>query len=238
MQYFLTNDELERMKDGLLVAMAIPFIDDIEDYIVEALWEYVKGINGVDPLYNLRSKKLYDVVDVNTQRGWSVKSIQKEFYDGCEFELVIQRAAIYKKATALGFEPLNSESDPNRIGEALLKHWKIKVEGDAETQCVKDKRIMILLKTDDQKHFAVYEENIKLYSSEELYWEWSNKSKNGLKGYRKSDGMCVYRWYPSQTQFFERFILPPKTQKIDVTPIRLKKDQVVGLLLPLLEEKI
>ena len=164
MQYFLTPEELKRMKDGLQATVAIPFIDDIEDYIVEAIWEYAKDIDGIDPLFNIRSKKLYDVVDTRTKRGWSVKSLQWAFYEGCEFELVIQRAAVYKKAAALGFEPLNSDSDPNRIGAALLKHWNSKVEEDAVDQNVTDRRVMVLLKTEDKRHFAVFEEDIKQYT--------------------------------------------------------------------------
>lgn len=236
MQYFLSETELQRMEDSLRTTIAIPFIDDIEDYIVEALWEYAKDINGLDPLFNIRSKKLYDVVDTDNHRGWSVKSLQWPFYEGCEFELVIQRAAVFKKAEALGFEPLDLNSDPNRIGEALLKHWEIKVQEDAIAQNVNDKRIMVLLKTEDKRHFAVFEEDIKQFNPDELYWEWTNAKKNGLKGYRKSDDMCVYRWYPSQTQFFERFVLPKGTQTIDISPVRLRKDQVVDTLLPCIEE--
>lgn len=236
MQYFLNEDELSRIKAGLQATIGIPFIDDIEDYIVEAIWEYSKNIDGIDPLFNIRSKKLYDVVDTRTKRGWSVKSLQWAFYEGCEFELVIQRAAVYKKAKALGFEPLSSESDPNRIGAALLRHWNIKVEEDAIAQGVDDRRIMVLLKTEDKRHFAVFEEDIKQYTPDEMYWEWSNVSKNGLKGYRRSDNMCIYRWYPSQTQLFERFVLPAGTQTIDISPVRLRKDQVVDILLPYLQE--
>ncbi len=52
MIYLLTPDELTRMKKGLQVAMSIPFIDDIEDYILEAIWEYAKSIDGIDPFFN------------------------------------------------------------------------------------------------------------------------------------------------------------------------------------------
>lgn len=236
MQYFLTHDEMTRFASALKATIAIPFIDDIEDYVVEAIWEHAKSIDGVDPFYNIRSKKLYDVVDENTHVGWSVKSIQWAFYNECEFELVIQRADVYKKAADLGFEPLDSSSDPNRIGAALLKHWQNKVNGDAEDQRVTSKRILVLLKTADKKHYAVFEEDIVQYATEDLYWEWTNADKNGLKGYRCSDNMCVYRWYPSQKQLFERFILPTETQRVDITPIRLDKKQFVDIILPFLEE--
>ena len=104
-------------------------------------------------------------------------------------------------------------------------------------QNVTDRRVMVLLKTEDKRHFAVFEEDIKQYTPEEMFWEWTSASKNGLKGYRKSDGMCIYRWYPSQTQFFERFVLPKGTQTIDITPVRMSKSQVVDILLPFLEER-
>ena len=56
MQYFLSENEMDKMKAGLTVAMSIPFIDDIEDYILEAIWEYTKDVDGIDPFYNIRSK--------------------------------------------------------------------------------------------------------------------------------------------------------------------------------------
>lgn len=235
MQYYLTDAELEKMKSGLKVAMSIPFIDDIEDYILEAIWEYAKDIDGIDPFYNIRSKKLYDVVDSKTNIGWSVKSIQWPFKANCEFELVIQRADVFKKAKQLGFPPLDKNSDPDIIGAALLKHWKIKVDDDATAQGVRSKRIMALLKTKDKKNFSILEEDIRLYTPEELTWQWTSDEKNGLQGVRKADGMRVYRWYPSQKQFFERFILPEYSQQISINPVRLSKDQVAGILLPYLE---
>lgn len=237
MQYYLTDEELDRMKSGLKTAMAIPFIDDIEDYILEAIWEYARDIDGIDPFYNIRSKKLYDVVDTKTKIGWSVKSVQWAFYDGCQFELVIQRADVFKKAESLGFPPLDKNSDPDIIGAALLKHWEQKVIEDAVEQGVTSKRIMVLLKSEDKKRFAVLEEDIKQYSADEIKWQWTNSQKNGLQGLRKSDNFCVYRWYPSQKQFFERFILSDTSQKINISPVRLTKGQVVDLLLPFLGEQ-
>ena len=106
MQYFLTEEQLVRIEKGLRAAIAVPFIDDIEDYVVEAILEYAKEIEGVDPFVHVRSKRLYDVVDKETKTGYSVKSLKWAFRDGSEseFELVIQRADIFKKANALGFE--------------------------------------------------------------------------------------------------------------------------------------
>lgn len=149
MQYFLTDDQLNRIENGLKAAIAVPFIDDIEDYIVEAILEYTKEIEGIDPFTNIRSKRIYDVVDVPASIGYSVKSLKWAFRDHAEteFELVIQRADIFKKAQALGFHHLDVNSDPQILVAALLEPWRRKVEGDAEFQGVTSKRIFAFLKS-------------------------------------------------------------------------------------------
>lgn len=229
--YFLSEAQLERFKKALLTAIAIPFIDDIEDFIVEAIWEYAKNINGPDPFFNVRSKRLYDVVDPSTHVGWSVKSLQWPFYPGCEFELVIQRADVYKKAQALGFDHLDGNSDPNLIGKALMRHWANKVNEDAACQSVRSKRIVVLLKTENKKKFAIYEDDIVIHKEDDLRWEWANATKSGLKG-MDSNGFCVYRWYSSQKQLFERFSLPQMVQQFAIVPHRLTKECIVELVSP------
>lgn len=83
----------------------------------------------------------------------------------------IQRIAdVCKKAADLGFEPLDSTSDPNVIGAALLKHWQLKVEKDALAQGVTSRRIFILLKTEYKQHYAVFEEDMVQYSPEDLFY--------------------------------------------------------------------
>lgn len=172
MQYFLSDQQLLRIERGLKAAIAIPFIDDIEDYIVEAILEYAKEIDGVDPFVHTRSKRLYDVVDRNHKIGYSVKSLKWPFREGVEsgFELVIQRADIFKKASLLGFHNLNINTDPQILGAALLKHWGMKVEEDAVFQDVEDRRIFVLVKSIDNKTFAFFEEDIRLYCPDEITW--------------------------------------------------------------------
>lgn len=172
MQYFLTDIQLGRIEQGLKAAIAVPFIDDIEDYIVEAILEYTKEIDGIDPFTSIRSKRLYDVVDTSKRIGYSVKSLKWAFRADIEseFELVIQRADIFKKASILGFKHLDVNSDPQVLGAALLKHWRVKVEEDASFQNIDSKRIFILLKSIDNKKFAFFEEDIKLYQPNEITW--------------------------------------------------------------------
>lgn len=237
MQYFLTKNEINRMQNALKTAIAIPFIDDVEDYILEDIWKYVKQIKGLDPFYDTRSKDLYDVVDLTKKIGWSVKSIQWNFYENCEFELVIQRADVFKKSLHLMACNLTIDSEPNLIGKALLKHWSLKVLGDAEKQGVTSRRVLILLKNSDRSRFAVLEEDIKLYSDSDLEWQWTNDSKNGLKGIAKETGRCVYRWYPAQKQFFERFILPQTAPVFEIDAIRLTESELINTILPKIEKK-
>ena len=232
MQYFLTDAQLERMEKGLKVAVSIPFIDDIEDYTAESLLQYAKEIDGPDPFTNIRSKRLYDVVDPATRKGYSVKSLKKVIRakGETEFELVIQRADIFVKAAALGFDSLDIDSDPQILGAALLEHWRRKVEQDAVFQNVDNKRIFVLLKSTNNKTIAFFEEDIRLYQPDEIFWRWTNSKKTGLQGIRKCDEMCVYRWHPNQKQFFERFKLPVNAQRMDITPIRLSREEVVTIL--------
>lgn len=239
MRYFLTEEQLKRIEDGLKAAIAVPFIDDIEDYVVEAILEYAKEIDGVDPFTNIRSKRLYDVVDAPASVGYSVKSLKWAFRgdEETEFELVIQRADIFKKARLLGFDHLDINSDPQTLGAALLEHWRQKVEGDAEFQGVTSKRVFVLLKSRNNRKFAFFEEDIRLYTAEELTWRWTDGTRTGLQGIRNEDRMCVYRWYPNQKQFFERFKLPADIQRLELIPRRLEKRQVVDVLLPYLEER-
>ena len=56
-------------------------------------------------------------------------------------------------------------------------------------------------------------------------------NKNGSSRYSKKDGFCVFRWYPNQKQFFERFILPENAYIFLIEPKRLSIDAVVDLLL-------
>jgi hypothetical protein len=190
----------------------------------------VKQVDLVDPFDNIRTKLLFDVVDKKKRIGWSAKGLQCRISPGCEFELVIQRADIFKKQNDLGYSGLSKESDPNLLGEALLKHWQNKVNKDAKIQNVNDQRVCILLKWKNQK-FAYFEEALMEYQSEDLYWKWTDStSKVGLQGIRKVDDFVVYRWYPNQTQFFERFKLPKDAYTFELTPKRFGMDQIIEIL--------
>ena len=110
--YYLNDEEKQRLVEAIRAVYAIPFVDDIEDYIWEAIFTYAKDIPSVDPLLHTRSKNLFDVVDRKSNIGWSIKAIQVS--QGAialprKFEVVIQRADIFKKAEELGFGTLSTK---------------------------------------------------------------------------------------------------------------------------------
>lgn len=144
--YTLTETEGRRLVEGIRAAYAIPFIHDVTDFVWEAIFSYTKGIPITDPLTTIRSKLLYDVTDRTSGVGWSLKALQTPIRLHSYFELVIQRADIFKKGVNLGFGSLSPDSPPQILGKALLKHWYEKVERDAIIQNINEKRISILLK--------------------------------------------------------------------------------------------
>jgi len=101
----LTSDEVERLRDAIIATIAAPIVGSIEDYSWEAIFHYVKNIPLSDPTSG-RTKLLHDAVDIKTQTGWSLKTIQLQNLNPGTFAFVIQRADVVTKATALGFPGL------------------------------------------------------------------------------------------------------------------------------------
>ncbi|MEK6615022.1 MAG: hypothetical protein AABZ32_02755 [Bacteroidota bacterium] len=228
--YKLSKAEELRLKRGILAALSIPFIDSLEDFIWEGIFCYTKNLKIVDPLFGLRKKYLFDIVDEKNKIGWSAKAVQWTIKEGSEFELVIQRADVFKKRNALGFPKLKRSSNPDEIGAALLKHWQDKVNEDACKQKVKDKRVCILIKSSGNKKFAYFEEDLAIYNPKDLKWKWTDKTKTGLQGIRKKDSFCVYRWYPNQKQFFERFKFPKGSFIFSLEPRRIPLNVLIEVL--------
>ncbi|MGB0932101.1 MAG: hypothetical protein ACPGVB_15060 [Chitinophagales bacterium] len=51
-----------------------------------------------------------------------------------------------------------------------------------------------------------------------------------MQGFRKEDNFCLYRWYPNQKQFFERFKLYENAHIFEAKIIRLPLDEVIEML--------
>ena len=225
----LSSDELTRLKEGITAAYSIPFIDDIEDFIWEAIFAHVRNVSIVDPFTETRNKKLFDLVDTKRKIGWSAKTLQTNVGPGGDFEVVIQRANIFAKADTLGFGPLSTSSKPALLGKALMKHWlDHKINADMASQGVDDPRVCVLLKSDDRQRYTFVEQPLEQLKASDLEWKWTNESKKGLQGW--CGDQLKYRWYHGQTQFFETFKVPANAPIITLKPKRLPLSKVIEIL--------
>lgn len=232
----LSTEELDRLKNGIISAYGIPFIDDIEDFIWEAIFSYVRNIPLVDPLLETREKKLFDLVDKSRKIGWSAKALQTNAKHCENFEIVIQRSDIFKKSAELGFKSLSIESDPAILGQALIKHWlEQKVEKDMAAQGVCDARVCILLKSKDRKKYTFIEQPIEKIQASKITWCWTNDNKSGLQGW--FENQLKYRWYHGQKQFFEVFRVPEDAPTVELKPKRIPIKELVEILIEELNKK-
>lgn len=213
--YSLTETEKRKLRCGLLAAFSVPLIDDVEDYVWEAIFHYVKGIRLADPIREGRTKQLFDAVSPDG-RGWSLKTlVWANQAIGSNFEFVIQRADIFKKAVELGFKRgLHAKSDTNDLGRALVMHWNAKFQRDSEAQEVTDPRVCILLKDLARRNFTYVEFGYPSLKPSDYTWSWSKQDGVGLKGFK--DGVTRFKWYHGQKQLFEVFQIPKQAYKFQV----------------------
>jgi hypothetical protein len=219
------NSELERLSAALEFCYSIPFIDDVEDFVFESIWSYVKGIPIENPLS--RSKKLFDVVDNNKKIGWSAKTLVLNSNVTKECEFVIQRADVFKKATELGFSKLNENSNPQDIGNAVLEHWTQKVNLDSISQSINIPKIVILLKNSTRTNFRVIENDLDVPLPDELEWSWTNEQNLGLQAKRKVDSFVMFRWYKNQKQLFERIAIQESIPTLSIDASKSSPDEII-----------
>ena len=225
----LSPAELIRMQEGITAAYSIPFIDDIEDFVWEAVFAHVRNVTILDPFTETRNKKLFDLVDGARRIGWSAKTLSTNVGHGGNFEVVIQRADIFGKAAELGFKPLSTSSKPALLGKALMKHWlDYKVKTDMASQGVTDPRVCVLLKSEDRQRFTFVEQPLELMQASDLKWRWTDEKKRGLQGW--CGDQLKFRWYRGQTQFFEIFKVPFNAPVITLQPKRLPLAKVIQIL--------
>lgn len=218
----LSEREVSVIKESVQAAYLIPFIDDVEDFVWEAVWYEAKGLLLNERL--ARSKRLFDVVDTKSNVGWSAKTLVVSDTDpGRQIEFVIQRADVIKKQETLGFSGLSIHgSSPQDLGNAVMAHWRQKVEGDSTYQEVTDPRVAILLKNKARTSFAVIEGELSVPHDDEISWFWTDpNSKGGLQGRNNLSGIVQFRWYPNQTQLFERMLITQDTNHFTLDPTML-----------------
>ena len=95
-----------------------------------------------------------------------------------------------------------------------------------------------MLKSKNRKNYVYLEEKLIEYKENDLKWDWTDETKTGLQARRIKDNVLVFRWYPNQKQFFERFIFPKDAYKFCIEPKRLVADDVVEILLAKLEGRL
>ncbi len=213
--YSLTEAEQARLRAALLAAFSVPIIDDVEDYVWEALFHHVKAIKLADPITEGRTKKLFDAVAPDG-RGWSLKTLVWDNQAvGSNFEFVIQRADVFKKAVELGFEKgLHPKSATNDLGNALVRHWNAKFTKDSKAQKVTDPRVCILLKDSARRNFTYVEFGYPSLKENDYTWQWSKQDGFGLKGFKGDT--TRFKWYHGQKQLFEVFQIPHEAYKFKV----------------------
>ncbi len=213
--YSLAPDEQARLRAGLEAAFTVPIIDDVEDFVWEAVFHYVKNLDLPDPITVGRTKQLFDAV-APTGTGWSLKTlVWNRLSPDSSFEFVIQRADIFKKAKSLGFaDGLNPNSDVKKLGTALIRHWNLKFQTDRDAQKVKNPRITILLKNTARRRFVYVELGYPPLVEKDYTWRWSKEDGLGLQGLK--DGQVRLKWYHGQKQLFQVYRIPEKAYSFDL----------------------
>lgn len=237
----LSEQEAAKLDLALRAAWTIPLIRDIEGYIWETIFHYVKGI----PIPESSSKALFDAVDLSNGKGWSLKTLQWNIQN-INIEFVIQRADIIKKAKELGFnEKLSEESDPNDLGRALVKHWNAKVVKDTQTQRIHEGYLVVLVKSEDRREYVFVQEPIPMFHPDELMWTWTvprepkkkivskeevlveaitQQQHLGLQAKSKLSGKTVLKWYIGQKQLFQCLTIPHNAPRFTIIPRRAQID--------------
>lgn len=221
LNYQLTEEEKARLQESIRAALAIPFIDDVEDFVWEAIFHYVKGLRLPDPIREGRSKRLFDAISPDGT-GWSLKALLwTRLEPGDSFEFVIQRADIFKKADKLGFpEGLNHSSPPEALGQALVRHWNQKARADARAQGVSAPRLAVLLKSPSRRRFVYMEFPYPPLDERQFQWRWSREDHLGLQGLR--GGKVRLKWYHGQKQLFQVYEIPAEAFRFDLEWERLE----------------
>lgn len=237
----LTEEEIERLRQGIIATVASPLVGSIEDYAWEAIFHYVKNLPLSDPASG-RSKLLYDAVDIATGTGWSLKSLQlSNLTVGSTFFFVIQRADVIKKADQLGFPGLTEKSSPQDIGSAIIEHWNQKIITSCLTQSVTNSYESILLKTIKGNEYVYCEYPLYPLNPTDFSWAWTidrstKKEGVGLQG--SVAGKTELVWYKNQKQLFRARTIPPQAVRVNIERNRLTLNRYVETILLALQEQL
>lgn len=152
-------------------------------------------------------KNLFDVVRGGT--GWSLKTLLWNTISlGDPFELVLQRCDILKDRS------LTLESPIGKLGAAILKRFNDFCEASALEQGVNDPRAGFLLRDRAEENFVFFQQRYRLYSPDEVSWQWANGERRSLMG--RVGERLILRWYRSGTQLFGVYQIPEDSHQFQI----------------------
>ena len=124
-------------------------------------------------------------------------------------------------------ERIDTNANPNTIGELVLDIWNERVSAIREK--FKHVRTVVLMKSNDLSEVAVFEFDTIRYDKELYKWEW-NKNNN-LIGIDKRTNEHKFTWQPHGSQFTIIEEVPEKSLIIRIKqPEMLDKEQVLQTL--------
>lgn len=198
----MTDKFKKVIKENVEVILSMPFAGKLNG----DNWEYL--VSDAYDIFHIPTKLLYDVVDLETGIGRSVKTIRGSVAIGARVEPIIARADVFGKANELGYDDLSANDHPQYIGNSLIRFWNDKVENHADLLGIKTRKISVLVKSDDLTHFAYFEKSIDRYEEDDFTWKWTDEEKVGLQGKRKDTDYWKFKWNPKYMQLFERWLIP------------------------------
>jgi len=203
-----------KLAQELVYLLATKGQPDLEGSEWEAI--FAKCINGEWKPSNVG---LDDVLLGNT--AWSAKSVKSANPSKQDKIRLIsgRNSLVYSYG-----EMLDTNADPNPIGQMVLNIWNDRVS--AIRQIHKHLRTVVLVKSKDLTHVAVFEFDTIRYDPELYYWEWNNN--NNLCGYDKRSKEQHFTWQPHGSQFTIHEKIPQHALNIQIKqPPKLEKDKVL-----------
>lgn len=202
----------EAIKSNVRLLLSMPW----ETKVNGNAWEFM--VADAYGLGHVESKLLYDVVDISSATGWSVKTISTSNVSiGGRVEPIIARADIFNRCYPdLGYYELSMDDNPKDLGNAIIRLWNQKVSKDANTLGIKHKKISVLAKSNDLAKFAYFEKDIDPYDEDKFEWSWTGDARKGLEGRIRGTDYWKFKWTPSGTQLFERWLIPREALFFDI----------------------
>jgi hypothetical protein len=208
----MTDNFKKVIKENVEVILSMPFAGKLNG----DNWEYL--VSDAYDIFHIPTKLLYDVVDLETAIGRSVKTIRGPVAIGARVEPIIARADVFSKANELGYDDLSANDHPQYIGNALIRFWNDKVENHADLLGIKTRKISMLVKSDNLTKFAYFEKDIDRYDEDTFEWTWTSNQKVGLQGKIKGTDYWKFKWNPKEHQLFERWLIPKNAYIFEITP--------------------